>query len=401
MWLLYVVVGLVLLGFSGTYARRRLAGALALFGVRERRLRAMRWALAWLLFGYPLLVIIAIVVSLILGRATLPRLDGQIASWLLVIPFILALLIVVQSVPWLVAVDLVYLALRHRPQASRWRALAVLAALAAFAIYTPLRILVQRGALHVRHYEVGPAGARPPPFRIGFLADVQQDVHTDPDDAREIYAQLNAGHPDVILSGGDWINTGPDYIEPAAAAAASLHSRLGTFSVLGDHEHFAYVDRKRSVREIERAMRDHGIAMMNNEVRWFDHCGKRIAVVFVNYNYIEHTGADIIAPLLASVAGADYAILVTHQFDARLAALVENKVNLVLAGHTHGGQVNPVLGLVHLRLARLETEFIDGRYQLGSTTVIVTSGIGYSVVPLRYAAPSSIELIDLQLCSAP
>jgi len=235
------------------------------------------------------------------------------------------------------------------------------------------------------------------PFRIAFLGDVQQDAFTDAARARAVYALVSASRPDVVLSGGDWINTGPDYIESAAATAAELTSRLGTFSVRGDHEHFAYVDRARSVAEVEQAMRGHGIAMLNNEARWFEHGGKRIAVVFLNYNYIYRTAPEAVASLVASVAGADYKIAVTHQLDPPLAAALAGKVDLILGAHTHGGQVNPVVGLRHIELARLETEFIDGRYQLGATTIIITAGIGYSIVPFRYAAPGSIELIELRL----
>jgi len=398
MWFLYVAAGLALLIVSGIYARRRLAGALARFGVSERRVRIVRWAIGWLLFGYPSLLIVSIVVSLVLGRATLPRLDGSIAGWLLAVPFVCSVLVVVQSVPWLIAIDLVSLGLRRTGAAAvRVRALAVLACVGVFAVYTPLRIVAQRGELRVRHHELG-SPAAPRPFRIGFIADVQQDVHTDAARATEVYALVNASSPDLVLSGGDWINTGPDEIEPAAAAAGTLNSRLGTFSVRGDHEHFAYVDRERSVAEVVRAMHAHGVAMLNDEVRWFEHCDKRIAVVFLNYNYVRRTDSATVASLVASVAGADYSIVVTHQLDAKLATLLENKVNLVLAGHTHGGQVNPVVGVTHVVLARLETPFVDGRYQLGSTTVIVTAGIGYSIVPIRYASPGSIELIDLQMC---
>ncbi|HWO19102.1 MAG TPA: metallophosphoesterase [Kofleriaceae bacterium] len=259
----------------------------------------------------------------------------------------------------------------------------------------------------MRHHQIGaPAAAAPgaapaavtaAPFRIAFLGDVQQDAFTDAARARAVYALVSASRPDVVLSGGDWINTGPDYIESAAATAAELTSRLGTFSVRGDHEHFAYVDRARSVAEVEQAMRGHGIAMLNNEARWFEHGGKRIAVVFLNYNYIYRTAPEAVASLVASVAGADYKIAVTHQLDPPLAAALAGKVDLILGAHTHGGQVNPVVGLRHIELARLETEFIDGRYQLGATTIIITAGIGYSIVPFRYAAPGSIELIELRL----
>jgi predicted MPP superfamily phosphohydrolase len=402
-WFVYVAVGLVLLVVSGLYARRRITEALSQVGVRPRGVRIMRWAMVWLLYGYPILIILSVVISLLLGRATTPRLDGRLAAWLLGIPFAWSVLAVVQATPWLIAIDLAYLVARRRRDAARvarLRAAAVLVAVAAFALYTPARILAQRGDLRIRHHELGPpAGA--PAFRIAFLSDVHHDVHTDADRAREVFAEVNASKPDIVLSGGDWISTGPDYIESAATVAATLTSRLGTFSVRGDHEHFAYVDRERSVTEVLRAMRAHGIVMASNEVRWLEHCGKRIAVVLLNHNYVHRTDRATIEALIASTAGADYSIVVTHQLDGRLAALLENKVNLVLVGHTHGGQVNPVLGLVHVNLARLETTFVDGRYQQGATTIIVTAGIGYSIVPIRYAAPGSIELIDLRLCGGP
>jgi predicted MPP superfamily phosphohydrolase len=398
-WFIFLAAGLTLVTVSGVYAIRRIAGALTQFGVRERRIRIVRWVIRWLLFGVPIITFVSIVGSLVLGRATLPRFDGAWAAWLFSIPFAWAVLVVIQSLPWLLAIDIAHLIARRRGVATaRLRAIAVLAVVAVFAVYTPVRILLDRGELRVRHYQVGAATTTSStPFRIAFIADTQQDAHTSAARAREVYALVNASKPDIVLSGGDWINTGPDHIEASAAAAADLKSRLGTFSVRGDHEHFAYVDRHRSVADVERAMRAHGIAMLNNEVRWFEHEGKRIAVVFLNYNYIHRTDAATIAMLVASVAPADYSIVVTHQLDKKLADLLRDKVDLVLAGHTHGGQVNPVVGVTHVNLARLETALVDGRYQLGSTTVIVTAGVGYSIVPIRYAAPGSIELIELKL----
>jgi predicted MPP superfamily phosphohydrolase len=399
-WFAYVGAALVLLVAGGLYARRRVAGALLAFGVRGRRVRVVRWVMAWLLFGYPVLVILAISISLMLGRDTLPRLDGPVASWLLAVPFAWAMLVVFQALPWLLVIDLAHvLVWRRRPgaPAQQVRAVLVLAALGVFAIYTPARIVAERGDLRVRQHQVGPpAAAGGAPFRIAFIADIQQDDHTDATRAREVYARVNASAPDIVLSGGDWINTGPEHIESAAAAAAMLNSRLGTFSVRGDHEHFAYVDRERSVAEVERALGAHGIAMVNNEVRWFEHGGKRIAILFLSYNYIHRTDRATIASLVASTADADYSIAVTHQLDAALFSLLEGRIDLVLGAHTHGGQVNPVVGVSHVAPARLETEFVDGRYQRGDTTVIITAGVGFSIVPFRYAAPGSIELIELR-----
>ncbi|MBA3819723.1 MAG: metallophosphoesterase, partial [Deltaproteobacteria bacterium] len=267
--------------------------------------------------------------------------------------------------------------------------------------YTPIRIVAECGALRVRHHQVesasGAARSAAAPFRIAFVADIQQDAHTDAERAAAVVARVNATRPDLVLSGGDWINTGPDYIAAAAKTAGALRSRLGTYSVRGDHEHFGYVDRERSVGEVERALAAEGVAMVSNQIRWFDHAGKRIGVLFLDYNYLHHTDDPTIAALIAGLAGADYSILVTHQFDAHVAELVKDRIDLVLGAHTHGGQVNPVLGVVHVPLARLETVYIDGRYQLGTTTVIVTAGVGYSLVPFRYASPASIEILELRL----
>lgn len=398
-WFVFVAAALALVTAGGLYTRRRVAVALLDLGVGPRRVRVVRWAIAWLLFAYPLIVILAVVVSLLAGRDTLPRFDGLLASWLLSIPFAWAMLVVLQAVPWLLAIEVAHLTVRWRrgvAAAARLRALLVLGAVGVFAIYTPARIVAERDMLRVRHHRVGSsAETATSPFRIAFIADVQQDDHIDAERAREVYAVVNASQPDVVLAGGDWINTGPDHIDAAAAAAATLESRLGTFSVRGDHEHFAYLDRKRSVAEVERAMRAHGIAMLDNQVRWFAHQGKRIAVVFLSYNYIHRTDRATIAALVASVADADYSIAVTHQLDSGLIDLLADRVDLVLGAHTHGGQVNPVLGVTHVAPARLETDFVDGRYQRGATTIIITAGIGFSIVPFRYAAPGSIEVIEL------
>jgi hypothetical protein len=397
-WLIYVVVGFALLIAGGLYVRRRLAGALEQVGVSRRWVRVVRWALPWLLYAYPVLVMGAIFLARAIGAETIPRFDGVAAAVLLGVPFVLAALIVVQALPWLLAIDVAHLVVRRRrgaPAAARLRAIAVLVVVAAFAIYTPVRILIERGDVRFRTHAVG-AGTGAP-LRIAFVADVQQDAFTDGDDARALYRRVDAARPDLVLSGGDWINTGPDHIAAAAEAAGTLRARLGVFSVRGDHEHFAYVDRDRSVGEVARALAAHGIAMLADEVRWFEHGDKRIGVVFLNYTYIHRADPAAVARLLDEVAAADYSILVTHQFDDGLAARVEGKVDLVLAGHTHGGQINPVVGVVHVELARLESRYIDGRYRLGArTTVIVTAGVGTSIAPIRYAAPGSVELIELR-----
>ena len=398
MWFRLALTALAIVVVSGLYVRRRFAGALLALGVRERRVRVVRWAVAGLLLGYPLIMVAAILAFRWLG-VQLPRFDGVVSTWLFTLPFAWLMLVVLQSALWMLAIDLGYLLLRRRGEAraTRVRSVAVMAVVAFFGVYTPARILVERDDLRVRHHAVAARGAAGARLRIAFVADVQQSPFVDGQRAREVYALVNARRPDLVLSGGDWIDRGPDHIESAAAAGATLTSPLGTFSVRGDHDHFVGGDRDEAVRKVERAMAAHGIAMLNDEVRWFERGGRRIAVVFLGHNYMRRAEPAAIESLIAQAAGADYRILVTHQLDAAVAAQLKDRVDLILAAHTHGGQVNPVVGVVHANLARVETEFVDGRYALGSTVVIVTAGIGFSIVPFRYASPASLEIIDLAL----
>lgn len=401
MWFVYVAIALVLVIIGGLYVRRRLTSALTALGVRERRVRLVRWTFVWLVYGVPVIMIASVLVGVVIGFGSVPRLDGPIGTWLLLFPFTCALLVTVQVVPWLLAIDVVWAVVRRRRDvatANRVRTIGVLATVAVFAVYTPARILIERDALRLREHTIAAAPAPTTRFRIAFVADIQEDRHTDAERANEVYAMLNAKQPDVVLSGGDWINMGPDYIEEAAATAAKLESRLGTFSVRGDHEHFAFgLDRERSAAEVDRAMERHGIAMVSDEVRWFEHDGKRIAVLFINHHYQHRTTSETVARLIAESEGADYTIAVTHQLDSKLTPLLVDRVDLILGAHTHGGQLNPVIGFVHVPLARLETPYTDGRYQTGKTTIIVTAGVGYSMVPFRYASPGSIEIIDIAL----
>ena len=327
MWFVLLAFALLFLTVAALYTWRRLARSLEVLRVRSTRVRLARWLTVWLLLAYPAYNIIGVVLILSLG-VPWPRLDGTLAAMLFVVPFAWAALVVVQTFLWLLILDLVWFVHRRlsgTAASPRRRALATLLLLAGFAVYTPTRVLIERGNLQVRHHEVRapqPTGA--PPFRVVFLADVQQNSHIDSAHAQRIYRRVNDETPELILYGGDWIDFGPQHISEAAATSEMLRSRLGTWSVVGDHEHFVYPrDPVRSVEAVRAALERHGVHMLADQTRWFEHRGRSIAVAFLNNNYVHRASEATIESLVTSLDRADFKIVVTHQLDSMVAALLK------------------------------------------------------------------------------
>lgn len=399
MWFVLLGIALTIVAIGGLYFRRRFLQALEALGVGAGRRRVVGLVVPYLVFSYPIFVFLFVLSSVVLGRDSVSLEPGPVLTWLLVFPFWISVLVVLQSLPYLLLIDVVTLVLRKRTNTRariRYRSLACVVVVLGLSIYTPARLILGSETLNVHRHDLGRGQGTP--FQIVFLGDLQRDQHTDSHRTHQVIDLVNGEQADLVLFGGDWINTGSSYIEVAAEEAGRLRSRLGTYSVQGDHEHFAYMDQDRSVLEVSAALEKNKVQMPDNEVRWFEHEGKRIGVVFLTHNYIVRSEEAEIRRLLAEVADADYAILMTHQFDQDMAALVTGKVDLVLAAHTHGGQVNPLVGLVHVPIARVETPYVEGRYDLGKgTTVIVTAGIGFSIAPFRYASPASLEVLTLRL----
>ncbi|HLU66641.1 MAG TPA: metallophosphoesterase, partial [Kofleriaceae bacterium] len=201
----------------------------------------------------------------------------------------------------------------------------------------------------------------------------------------------------LVIIAGDLITRAPRYIEPAARQAGRLRARHGVLACVGDHDNFAYMDRRRSLREVTEALARHGVAMLDNEVRRVRVGGAEIAVVLATNNYVNRIDRDTTAALMAAAGGADLQIVAAHQTSPELlAGAREGGADLFLGGHTHGGQVRFWLPFLDLTPVRFETAYIDGAYQLGDMMLTVTSGLGMSVTPMRYRAPATIEIIRLR-----
>jgi len=202
-----------------------------------------------------------------------------------------------------------------------------------------------------------------------------------------IVAETNRAAPDLILLAGDFVVGNEPlarWIEPEVIARglAGLRARLGVYAVLGNHDEWEDAPR------MSRALTAAGIHVLDNDVTEIHDRGASIWIAGL---------ADFMTrdqEIAATVARArDPVIVLTHEPDSF--PEVPARAALTLAGHTHGGQVAlPLLGALVVP-SRYGTRYAAGHIVEGGRHLFVTSGIGTSILPVRFGVTPEIALLTL------
>ena len=223
-------------------------------------------------------------------------------------------------------------------------------------------------------------------LRLVQLTDLHHSLFTPLGEIQHAVQVANRLRPDLVALTGDYVTLSRDYIWPLAEALAKLRARLGVFAVLGNHDF--QVDSE----EITRALRAQGIRVLRNS-----HWGLRtraatLWVVGVDDLWWE---AEDFRAAMRSVPARDPKILLCHNpIGIRMAAT--HGIDLMLSGHTHGGQVRlPMVGSVYGR-SKLGERFVEGWNRLDGTQIYVSRGIGKVLVPLRFGCPPEITCLRLR-----
>jgi predicted MPP superfamily phosphohydrolase len=198
--------------------------------------------------------------------------------------------------------------------------------------------------------------------------------------------RIAAVRPDLALFAGDFISghdprTAVATAPGLTAAFRRLRPRLGTIAVLGNHDHWT------DARRVTAALSAAGVTVLENRavVRG------PLAIGGVGDEYTQHDRVADTAAQVRRLPGAH--LMLTHSPD--IAPALPRDVTLLLAGHTHCGQIMlPFFGAIAIP-SRYGTRYRCGAVRDGARTVIVTAGLGTSVVPLRFGAPPDVWLITL------
>jgi predicted MPP superfamily phosphohydrolase len=215
-------------------------------------------------------------------------------------------------------------------------------------------------------------------LRVGLVTDIHRSLWVSHDDVSRAVRTLMAEAPDIIVLGGDYVTWGDrDYVHAAAEALAPLSAPHGVFGVLGNHD---------DDHDMPAALSAHGVEMLKDARTTIRIKGEPIDIVGIRF--WTKRGADIASIMRG---GSGFPMILAHD-PRRLAEAAALKIPLMLAGHTHGGQiVLPGIGA----LAKQKFPVLAGIARRNQTTLFVSRGVGTVYVPVRINCPPEVALLTL------
>lgn len=228
-------------------------------------------------------------------------------------------------------------------------------------------------------------------MRIVHISDIQADRFTGRDQVRKYIDKINRLNPDLVVFTGDLISYGTDYIPMAARELARVDAEWGTYAVIGDHDYWAGSD------HVINALTEREISVLANRNQPIRVKGHDIRLTGITHVYSKQVDPQTVEKLVQDSTQSSLRILASHQINDMI---IDNArqagYRLVLSGHTHGGQVRVPLLFQKYSASGFETDYVRGTYRRDSLLINVNSGLGFTLAPVRYNAPASISLIELQ-----
>lgn len=240
-------------------------------------------------------------------------------------------------------------------------------------------------------------------YRIAQVSDLH-DAEPGENHSRLVETLENL-RPDLIVLTGDMVDSKRTDIENTLAFAAQAAEIAPTYYVNGNHE--ALISRQ-DYQSLTDGLRACGVTVMEDESTELIRDNKSITLIGLNdIGHLLVSGVDNkIAAMQQTLEGlmnknSGFTIALSHRPEL-IDAYARTNVDLVLCGHAHGGQFRlPILGGLIAPGQGILPEYDSGLYQKKNTQMIVSRGIGNSVIPVRFNNRPELVVVELKRVPSP
>ena len=232
-------------------------------------------------------------------------------------------------------------------------------------------------------------------YTILYISDIHYDTIQNPILMKNKLSAMNKTHPDLIILGGDITDerTSKSSMEEVYRELGSLSSTYGTFFIFGNHDRQPKIadyengTKSYSNDELTAVIEENGIKILAD-----DKITVNKDIILIGREDAGHGNTHNrlnSLELLNNTDSKSFIILLDHQpLDEKNNS--ENGVDLLISGHTHGGQIFPY-GLVK----EIQGQYTYGKYQIGNMVEIVSSGLCGWGIPLRNEARCEYVIINV------
>src|SRR5882672_2361603 len=260
------------------------------------------------------------------------------------------------------------------------RALALnLSEAARSALTEPFRLTVEHHQIYLRRLPRELDG-----FRVVQLSDIHHSPFTSREQIERAVETANSLQPDIVALTGDYVSKERAYAAPCAELLSGLRARYGVYAVLGNHDHWT------DAALITDLFRAEGITVLVNQGMRFENNGAAFWLAGVDDTMV---GLEDLSLALAGSSDHEFKLLLAHN-PIILRRAARAGVDLVLSGHTHGGQVS--LRSERSASGRPRRRLLKGLASQGETQIYVTRGLGTVVLPVRFGCPPEVSLLELR-----
>lgn len=220
-------------------------------------------------------------------------------------------------------------------------------------------------------------------LRVGLITDIHHSTTVAADDVSRAVEMLRAAQVDLLVLGGDYVTYGNrSFVDPVAELLAPLAGApYGSFAVLGNHD---------DDRDMPAALVKHGFTVLKDQRTTISIRNETVDIAGIRF------WTRRVAHITQVLNGTGPTTILLAHDPRRLTQAAQLDVQLVLSGHTHGGQVLlPGVGAIAAR----EFPVLAGLARAENTSLFVSRGVGTVYVPVRINCPPDVSVLTLRSTS--